>query len=165
MKKLHRYREWLSSRYYYCMNLHRLSNSNSSKWSTIQGVIRWENFKSDSAKRDVDLTLRLRLLHELYNMMSTTKWLKSYRWQISKSKKVFWKLKSVALSISVKRACRKHLKGSWKRAHNWRAKGIQTQVSNHRKSFDTCNWTPTWLCADYVTNRYMENQLQLRILW
>ena len=52
-------------------------------------------------------------------------------------------------------------------AHNWHAnhEGIQSQVSSYEKfKLDTCNWTPIWLCIDYVTNRHAENQSQSRIL-
>jgi len=40
-----------------------------------------------------------------------------------------------------------------------------TWVSKYRKfKLDTCNWTPTWSHADYVTNRRAENQSRTRIL-
>ena len=43
--------------------------------------------------------------------------------------------------------------------------GIQLQVSDLKKfKSDTCNRTPTWSHADYVTNKRVENQSRSRIL-
>ena len=39
--------------------------------------------------------------------------------------------------------------------------GIQLQVSSDNMfKLNTSNWTPMWLCADYLTIRLMENQSQ-----
>ena len=43
--------------------------------------------------------------------------------------------------------------------------GIQLQVSDYKKfKSDSCNWTPTWSRADYVTNSGAENQSRSKIL-
>ena len=48
----------------------KISNSNWTEWSTIQGVIVLAFSKSANAKREADLKLRARLLPELYDTKS-----------------------------------------------------------------------------------------------
>ena len=69
----------------------------------------------------------------------------------------FWAKTSVAFSLSFENWT-KHCGGSYFNARNWRAKHMGIQLEKFKS--DTCNWTPTWSRADYVTNRRAENQSQ-----
>ena len=83
------------------------------------------------------------------------------------SKNFFWAKTSVAVFLSFKN-CAKQYEESHQSERNWRKNhvGIQLQESNYKKfKSDTCNWTPTWSRADYVTNRLPGNQSRSRILF
>ena len=82
------------------------------------------------------------------------------------SKNFFWAKTSVALILSLKT-----VENITKEAIKARVIDVKiTLVSNYRcpiwKKFksDTCNRTPTWSHADYVTNKRAENQSRSRIL-
>ena len=75
------------------------------------------------------------------------------------SKNFFWAKTCLALFLSFDN-CKKHCEGSHESERNWRENhmGNQLQVSNYKKfKSDTCNWTPMWSHADYVTNRRGES--------
>ena len=141
-----------------------ISNSNWTKWSTIQGVIARVISKSDEREawgrfENTSVITPWIVRHEVKLLINRT-------YNKFRNKKFFWAKTYVALFISFEN-CRKHCEGSHQSACNWRENhvGIQLQVSNYKKfKSDTCNWTPTWSRADYVTNRRAENQSRSRIL-
>ena len=111
--------------------------------------------------------LPITLSNHLLNKAGTLRWFPSKRThhRIGESKKIesfecAWKEIGCLVEL-------------WERMHALiKARVIDvkiTWVSNCRypitKSFlNTCNWTPTWSCANYVTNRRTANQSRLRIL-
>ena len=70
-----------------------------------------------------------------------------------------WTKKSVVLSISLSvENIEKESK------HAFFVAEIMVQVFNYKKLlFDTCNWTPTCLCANCVMNRHAEKQIVITI--
>ena len=126
-----------------------ICNGNWTVWSKMQGVIS----KLDERK-----------MWGRFEIMSTiTPWIVWHKVQLlivsitnfgikklMSFKNCFWAKIPVVLLISFENR-RKHWEGKWK-SPGYPITGI------------SCNWTPTWSRADYVTNRHAENQSWLRNL-
>ena len=78
------------------------------------------------------------------------------------SKNFFWAKPFVALFLSLEN-CKNYAKKAIK-AHEIDVKKTRGYTITKSSKSDTCDWTPTWSRADYVTNRRTENQSRSRIL-